>query len=83
MRGVARRVVIRHNQGPLAGLCEIMGLWAPLEGHDIPQFIPNVLVWGQRRCWGIDLVRISDLAFHYTEVVEPAPQETPHVRDSA
>jgi hypothetical protein len=55
---------------------EIMGLWQPLEGHEVPQFVPSVLLHGPRRCYGIELTRISDLAFWYEEVDAPATTYT-------
>jgi hypothetical protein len=53
------------------GLHEIMGPWSPREGHEVPQFVPSVLLHEGRRCYGIELVRISDVAFHYDEVLKP------------
>lgn len=71
-----KRIIIEHTDGPTPGLREIMGVWEPLPGHDVPQFVSNVLVLGERRTYGIDLVRTSDRAYWYHEVRTPVPQET-------
>ena len=71
-RSADKRVVVRHA----SGLYEILGLWQNLPGHNAPQFVPNALLFGPRRAYGIDLTRVSERAWWYDEVVAPIQ---PHV----
>jgi len=69
-----RRVVVRHTAGPFTGISQITGIWEPRPDHEVPTFVPGVRVAGDRRTYGIELVRVSDVAFHYQEVQPPLPE---------
>lgn len=72
-----KRIVVQHTQGPLKGCCQIMGLWKPMPGHDVPEFVPQVLLFGDRRCEGISLIRTTHRAFWYRELMERNANRVP------
>lgn len=72
-----KRIVVQHTQGPLKGLQQIMGLWEPVPGHDVPEFAPNVLLFGDRHAEGISLIRTTHRAYWYRELMERNANRVP------
>lgn len=65
-----KRIVVQHSVGPLKGLYEIMGIWQPIEGHDVPEFAPGIMLHDGRRAEGISLIRQTHRAYWYRELME-------------
>jgi hypothetical protein len=72
-----KRILVQHTQGPLKGCFQIMGLWEPLPDHDVPEFVPNVLLQGNRRCEGISLIRVTHSSYIYRELMERNANRVP------
>lgn len=64
-----KRIVVEHTVGPLKGLHQILGLYAPPPDSDLATFAPNVLLFGDRQSEGISLIRQTHRVYWYRELM--------------